>query len=172
MSGPSRSPVEGQVKSTSQQDQQQSQANEGTAQSSLNQFEGPVQSSPFYKSLLSAGTQGTANAYASAKANTAASANRAGFGENQPIAQGAQNQVNAQEAAAQSAVPQTALVQATQPELAATAQTAGIGESQGSQAVSYSGQEVNLEEQYQQLQEQQQQALYNALGTAAAGIGV
>jgi hypothetical protein len=108
-----------------------------TAQGTLSQFEGPVQNSPFYKSLLTTGTEATTNAYDSAKANANARANAAGFGYTQPIAQGAQNQVGAQEASALAAVPREAMTATAPLSLQAAQDTAQIGENAGSQALGW-----------------------------------
>jgi len=97
------------------------------AQSTLSQFEGPVQQSPFYKALLTTGTEATSRAYENAKANTAARARAAGFGYEQPVAQGAQSQMDAQEASALARVPQEATIAATQPALQAASTGAGAG---------------------------------------------
>lgn len=170
MSKPKRSPVEDKVGTLSQQEQQTGMDNQATAQGTLSQFEGPVQNSPFYKALKTAGTESTADAYASAKSNTAARAKAAGFGSQQPIAQGAQDQVGAEEAKAQAQVPGRALVQATGPALTAAGETAGIGASQTGAGVQYSGQEVDLEKQYQAQLAAQQQAMWQAISQAGTGL--
>ena len=170
MSTPSRSPVEGQVGNTSTQEQQQATANQNTAQGTFGQFEGPVNQSPFYKALKTAGTESTADAYQTARSNTTARAKAAGFGDNQPVAQGADAQVQSQEAKAEAQVPGEALVQATGPALAAAGGTAGIGATQSGAGVGYSGQQVSLEEQYQQQLQQQQMAMWNALSSAGNSV--
>lgn len=170
MATPKRSPLEGKTGSVSDQEQQQSLTNQNTAQGSLSQFEGPVDQSPFYKALKTAGTSGVSDAYQSARASTADRAKQAGFGYEQPVAQGADAQVQNQEAKAQAQVPGQALIAATGPELAATAQTAGIGATQAGTGVAYSGQEVGLEEQFQQQQFQQQQAMWQALQQAGGQL--
>lgn len=160
---PSRSPVEGQVGSVAKQNQQQQGADYGKAQGTLDQFEGPVQQSPFYKSLLTTGTEGTSNAYQNVMTNTRARANQAGFGEQQPVTQGAETQVAAQEAKDLAAQPNKALLEASEPALQAAGQTAGMGTQLGNEAVGYSGQQVDLEKQYQQQEQQWGQGLFNSL---------
>jgi hypothetical protein len=169
MSKPKRSPVEDKVGGVSDQERQQGMANQGTAQGTLSQFEGPVQDSPFYKALKTAGTESTANAYASAKSNTAARAKSAGFGYQQPVAQGAGEQIGAEEAKAQAQVPGRALMEASGPALSAAGTTAGIGAAQQGVGLGYSGQQVDLEKQYQEQLAAQQQAMWKAISEAVAG---
>jgi hypothetical protein len=165
---PSRSPVEGQVGAVAKQNQQQQGQDYGTAQGTLSQFEGPVQQSPFYKALLNTGTEATSNAYQNVMANTNARANAAGFGNQQPVTQGAQTQVAAQEAKDLAAQPNKALLEAEQPALAAAGQTASMGTALGNEAVGLSGQQVGLEEQYQNQQQQFGSGLFNSL----LGVGM
>lgn len=97
---------------------------QGEADSSLSQFEGPVENTPFYRSMVTAGTDATHKSFDAERGNTAMQARAAGFGYEQPVTQGAQSQVNDSEAKAQAAVPQQAL-QATAP---LTMQAAGMRE--------------------------------------------
>jgi hypothetical protein len=106
------------------------------AQGTLSQFEGPVQQSPFYKALLTTGIQNTSNAYDTATSNMRQRANAAGFGYNQPVEQGAENQVRQQETSALANVPQQATIAATQPALAAAGQTGAMGMGYGQQGTS------------------------------------
>lgn len=175
MSKPTRSPVEGRVGEVSATDQARSIASQDKAQGTLNQFEGPVQDSPFYKALKTAGTESTANAYANAKSNTMARAKAAGFGYEQPVAAGAGDEVGAREAADQARVPGEALLKASGPALSAAGTTAGIGATQSGAGLGYSGQQVDLEKQYQEQLAAQQQAMWSALaqaGGAAASFCV
>lgn len=113
------------------------QGNEANAAQSTNsQFEGPVQNSPFYKSLLTTGIQNTSNAYQNAASNTRANAAAAGFGANQPVAQGANNQLQAQEASALAQVPQTAMTEAAPLSLQASNQSGNLATSTGAQGTS------------------------------------
>jgi hypothetical protein len=168
MSKPSRSPLEGSIGSTVKQNQQQQGQDYGTAQGTLSQFEGPVQQSPFYKALLNTGTEATSNAYQNVMSNTNARANAAGFGQQQPVTQGADTQVATSEAKALAAQPNQALLEASGPALAAAGQTAGMGTALGSEAVGLSGQQAGLEQQYQQQQQQFGSGLFNSL----LGIGM
>lgn len=168
---PKRGDVEQDARKASATDQSRSIASQDTAQGTLSQFEGPVDQSPFYKQLLKAGTEGTANAYQSAKANTAARAKTAGFGYAQPVAQGAQDQIGSEEAKAQARVPGEALVQATGPALTAAGETAGIGATQGGQGLGYmTGAAVPLEQQYQTMLQQRQAAMWKAISGAAGAV--
>lgn len=165
---PSRSSVEGQVGKVADQNRQQQTADYGKAQSSLNQFEGPVEQSGMYKALLKSGTEGTSNAYQNVMANTRARANAAGFGEQQPVTQGAETQVGVQEAKDLAAQPGKAYLETVPTELAAAGQTAGMGTELGREAEGYSGQQVDLEKQYQQQSQQWGQGLFNSL----LGVGM
>lgn len=168
--GPQRSAIEGQTQAISAQDRAGQAEKYGKAQGTLDQFEGPVNKSPFYKALLTAGTDSTANAYQSAKTNVRARSKAAGFGEDSGAGQGAEAGIDSQEAKAQAAVPGEALMQATGPALSAAGQTAGMGNALGGQGVAYSGQAVDLEKQYQQAQMARQQAMWGAL-SSVAGAG-
>lgn len=106
------------------------------AQGTLGQFEGPVQQSPFYKALLTQGTEGTSNAYNQARSNMRARANQAGFGYTQPVEQGGENQLDAAEASSLARVPDEAMLEATGPALSAAGQTGQMGMGYGSQGVS------------------------------------
>lgn len=127
---------------TGQQKQAEQQANTdfqqqgqltGEAQGTLGQFEGPVQQSPFYKALKTSGLEQTSSAYNNARSNMRQQAKSAGFGYAQPATQGADDQLQSQEAGALAQVPGQALTEATQPALAASAQTGGMGMGYGNQ---------------------------------------
>ena len=115
-------------------DVNQQQQLTGAAQGTLSQFEGPVQNSPFYKALLTSGIEGTSGAYDTARSNMKAQENQAGFGYNQPVAQGADNQLQAQEASDLAKVPNTAMTEAAPLSLSAAGTTANMGMGYGSQA--------------------------------------
>ena len=165
---PKRSPVEGQVGKVAEQNRQQQTADYGKAQDTLSQFEGPVEKSGMYKALLRSGTEGTSNAYQNVLANTRARANQAGFGEQQPITQGAETQVGVQEAKDLAAQPGKAYLETVPTALSAASQTAGMGTELGREAEGYSGQQVDLEKQYQQQQAQFGSGLFNSL----LGVGM
>jgi len=155
-----RSPVQKKAQSLSSQNAAAGAGKQETAQGTLSQFEGPVQDSPFYKSLLSTNMDSTANAYRNAAATAKRNAAGAGFAESSPVAQGAEAETGAEEAAALARVPGETMVQATAPTLSAASTTAGIGASQQGTGLGYeTGAVVPLEEQYQN----SQQALWNAL---------
>jgi hypothetical protein len=117
------------------------------AQGNLNQFSGPVQNSPFYKSLLRQGIQSTSNAYDAAKASMSARANAAGFGYNQPINQAGQAQVDTSEAQALGAIPDQAMIAAAPLSMQATGLEEGIGSQYGQQANMFGNQALGFGQQ-------------------------
>lgn len=117
-------PTEKLATQTANQDIASRTKSQGEADSSLSQFEGPVDQTPFYRSMVTAGTDATQHSFDSERANTRMQAHGAGFGYEQPVAQGADAQVNDSEAKAQAQVPQQAL-QAAAP---LTMQAAGMRE--------------------------------------------
>jgi len=142
-----------------------------TAQGTLGQFEGPVQDSPFYKALLTQGTEATSNAYGNADANMRQKANLSGFGYNQPIAQGGEAQVASQEAGALSQLPQQAMLQASQPALQAAGQTGQLAGQQGNMAVGFGGQATQEDMQAQQYKNNLYSKLLNTGINAAGAAG-
>jgi hypothetical protein len=172
MSGPKRSPIEKTATATSATDQGRSVASEDKAQGTLNQFEGPVQDSPFYKSLLTSGTEATSNAYNAATASERARANAAGINYTQPAEQGAENELRGSEATALGDLPGEAAVAATAPTLTAAGDTAGIGATEGSLGAQYfTGGAVPLENAYQNAQSQFTNALLGIPGQVIGGTG-
>jgi hypothetical protein len=151
----------------------QQTANEGAAAGTLGQFEGPTTSSPYYKSLLATGTDATTNAYNNAKATSAARANAAGFGDNQPVTQGANNEINAQESASLARLPMQA-EQATAPlQLEAANTSATMAGNEANASNTASGTSGQLSNQYQQMQQAFQNSLLQAgLGVATGPLGV
>jgi hypothetical protein len=105
------------------------------ARGTLQQFQGPVQQSPFYKALLTSGIEGTSRAYNNARANTRQRAGAAGFGYNQPVAQGADNELGAREATDLAAVPRQAAIAATGPALQSAGMSGQMGLSEGLQGL-------------------------------------
>ena len=135
--------------------------------SSLDSGTNPL-STPFGKSLVTAGTQATSNAYGQAKQNEAANANNAGFGFDQPVTQGAQGALGAQEAGALAQVPAQAEQQAIQPELqAAQLQTSQAGQYNPS---SYYGDYTGAQEAGQTAQNSWESALGQGVGGALKAI--
>lgn len=116
-----------------------------TAQGTLGQFEGPVNQSPFYKAMLTTGIEGTSQAYDNARTNMKAKANAAGFGNAQPVSQGVDNQIDAQEAGAMADVPRQALLSAAPLSMQAAGQTGSMGMGYGSQGSGYDQQAGTLE---------------------------
>lgn len=109
----------------------------GKAQGTLDQFEGPVQDSPFYKALLTTGIEGTSRAYDTARSNQRARANMSGFGYTQPVAQGGENQLQAQETSDLAKVPRDAALGTAPLALQAAGQTGSMGMGYGNQALGW-----------------------------------
>lgn len=166
---PGKSDTQKQSEATATADQAKEGKLTDTAQGTLSQFEGPVQQSPFYKALLTQGTEATSRAYDTARANTASRAKAAGFGYAQPIAQGAQDQVGAQEASTLAELPQKTMLQAADPAMRAATTTGEMGTTIGGQGVGYQSSATQLE------QQRQQNSLWNKLWSlpqaGAAGAG-
>lgn len=131
--------------SQSAADQQQENSLTGTAQGSLSQFEGPVQNSPFYKALVSQGTEGISAAYNNARSNVADKAKMAGFGYSSPAGQGGNAQLQAQQASSQAELPRNAMTEAAPMALQAAGETAGMGTAYGNQGANYYGSAAGLE---------------------------
>jgi hypothetical protein len=93
------------------------------SQGTLNQFEGPVQDSPFYKALTTTGIENTSRAYDRAKSGMRERANMSGFGYNQPVEQGGENQLASQEASSLAEVPRDAMLSVAPLALGAAGQT-------------------------------------------------
>ena len=145
------------------QDAQQRADQQNRANQTLGQFQGPVEQSPFYKALLTTGTESTSRAYDRARANTARRAQMAGFGYEQPVTQGAQTQVDAEEASALAQVPQNSLVRASQPAL----QAGGVAQNT---AMGYGNQEMDalsMADQMQQRRRRGTQGLFSAIANVA-----
>ena len=112
----------------------------GRAQGTLGQFEGPVQESPFYKALLTQGTEATSRAYERAQGNVRARAHQAGFGYNQPVEQGAEAELGARGASELSSLPGRSMLQAAPLALEAAGQErglAGVEEGLAGQSLGY-----------------------------------
>lgn len=163
---PSRTKLEGQAQGISQQDRQQQAQDYSTAQGTLSQFEGPVQQSPYYKSLLATSTDATSNAYENAKANSAAKAKAAGFGYDSPIGEAASRETTGQEAGALAELPAKTAAAAAPLSLAAAGETASMGTELGKEGTQYFGDAAGLEKQYQQMN----QDFWDKLASAGAGI--
>lgn len=166
------SPIPGGSTGIQSRDLSTQQGLTGAAQGTLSQFEGPVQQSPFYKALLNTGIQSTSNAYQNADTNLKRNAQAAGFGYNQPVTQGAEDQLQSQEASALAAVPTQATEAAVQPALSAAGTTAGEAGTYGNQAVLYGAQALSANQQAAQLQAQRQaaqQSLWQSILGAGTG---
>lgn len=179
---PKRGDVETEARSVSAQDRAGQTAQYGaagkdldTAQGTFSQFEGPVEQSPFYKALKTAGTETTADSYKSAKSNVRARASAAGFGAaGQPVTEGATAGLESEEAKAQAQVPGRALTAAAPLSLEAARGTqagastrAGMGTALGSQGEGYFTQgAVPLEQQYQDMLAKRRAGMWKALQKA------
>lgn len=171
MSSPSRSPLENDAIATSKQDAAKGSANQDTAQGTLSQFEGPVQSSPYYKSLLTNGTEATSSAYNNVAANAKTAANKAGFNYTQPAATGAETEVQGQEAAALGSLPTKAAEAAAPLSVQAAQDTAGIGASQQATGLGYeTGVAAPLENTYQNSQQNFWKSLSSIPGTVTGAF--
>jgi len=91
-------------------------------------------------------------------------ASAAGYGEkSQPVNQGAQTQLDAQEGKDLAQVGPKSLVAATQPALESAQISSGMGTAEGSQGLGYWNSTIPLEQQYQEQLSQRNQAMWNAL---------
>lgn len=137
----------------------------GPANSALNYFMGSnPQQTGLYKSLLSAGTGATNQAFDNAQAAQALRANVAGLGYEQPMTQAMDTEMGAQRASALAQVPNQALMSTIQPELQAA--NLATGEASLYSPVPY----MQSASQLQQQQNQSQMALFAALLGAGGGI--
>jgi hypothetical protein len=135
--------------------------------SSLDSGTDPL-STPFGKSLVTAGTQATSNAYGQAKQNENANAQAHGFGFDQPVTAGADNALGAQEAGALAQVPAQAEQEAIQPELeAAQLQTSQAGQFN---PAPYYGDYTGAQEAGENASNSWEQALGSGLGGALKAI--
>lgn len=145
------------------------------ADQEYSQFTGPnMTSSPFYKTLVTTGTDSTTSAYNKAKANMAAKANAAGFGYASPAAATGDNQVEAQEASDVAKVPTQAVQTAADYGLRAAEGLQTTGAQEGQQSLGYEDAGVSL----QNTRSQDVNALlrqlissYGQVSAAAAGRG-
>jgi len=123
--------------------------------------------SPFYQSLLRMKQRGIAGAYRGAKAATRARGAMAGYGYEQPIVQGAEEEVGAREASELGAAPGEALLEATGPEL----QVAGLraGRAGIYSPVPYFSEAAESEREKQRQRGAFWRSLVNAGATVASG---
>jgi hypothetical protein len=158
---PHRSPLQSNDQASSATQQAAAATNQATAQGTDSQFEGPVQNSPYYKSMVASTADSTSDAYQNAQAASAQSANQAGFGQSSPIGQAASREMVGQEAKAQAQIPAQAM-QATAPlALQAAGQTAAIGANQNQTGLGYSQAAGPLEEEYDKRDQEFQDRLWN-----------
>jgi len=164
-SGPSSGQTMGFGQSTA--DQQQTQQLTGQVNQNNAQFNGPVQNSPYYKSLLQSGTQSTNSAYDAATRNMKASMESAGVPGSSGVAQGNNEAMQAQRAGALGTVGTSAIQGATQMQQNANAQALQeAGMYSGAGLGYYSG-----ANQAQIAQNQAQSSMWNGLLQAGIGAG-
>lgn len=162
-------PTQGESLGYGQQGKDSAQADTLANQVTTNnsQFNGPVQSTPYYKSLLQSGTQSTNQAYDNASRNLKQSMEGAGVGGASGAAAGNNAAVGAQRAASLGQVGTQAVQGATQMQQQANSQQAQLaGMYSGAGLGYYSG--ANQAE-LQRLQNQG--SLWNGLLQAGTGIG-
>jgi hypothetical protein len=155
---------------TSQQDQQQENTLASDAQGTLQQFEGPVQNSPFYKAMLTSGQENTTAAYNNAKQNLAQKAKMGGFGYSNPVATGG-GQLDAQEASTKAALPAQTALEASGPALQAAGQSGSMAMGYGNQGVNYYGDAARLKADKMKQDWQNAQTIYSDASNAAGGLG-
>ena len=164
-SGPSQGQTMGYDQSTQQQNKANNLGDQVTANNS--QFNGPVQNTPYYKSLLQSGTQTTNQAYDNSARNLKQSMEGAGVGGASGAVQGNTAAVGAQRAASLGTVGTSAIQGATQMQQNANAQQLQqAGMDSGAAQGYYSG---GNQAELQRLQ--QQGSLFNGLLQAGTGIG-
>jgi hypothetical protein len=144
-------PMIGKTQGISQQQQNAGAGNIASGVGMENQAVTNPTSSPLYKALYSTEAGQMSNAYGNAQANTAAKARQAGFGYQQPAAQGAQAELGGREASALGQLPGEVAAQTVPMELQAGNQIAQAGLGQEGQGNQLFTQGVEpLEQQYQQ----------------------
>ena len=168
---PKQSPQEGIATSVAQQDQTRMGKMYDTAQDTLGQFEGPVQNSPYYKSLLASSTDATSNAYQNAQAASADRAKTAGFGYASPIGQAASRETQGAEAAKLAELPAQTYAQAAPMSLEAAKTTGGLGEAAGAQGTQNLATAGGLNMDYQKRKEAFWNKIANVgIGAATGGV--
>jgi hypothetical protein len=123
--------------------------------------------SPFYKSLVTSGTDATTSAYANAKSNVAARAGAAGFGYGSPAAQGGGAEAGMQEAKAVGQIPVEAVQTAADYGLKAAAGIQGSAGQEGQQSLGYEDAATSL----QNTRRTNNAAMMNALIKSASEAG-
>lgn len=174
---PGRSRLESQNQNISTQNRNA----QGTAYGNVNatdaQYSGPVQDSPYYKSLVATGTDATSNAYQNAQANSISQAKEAGFGQETPVGQAVSREQTGEEAGALAGIPAKAAAATAPLQLEAGGQQLSEGTALGSEALGYQEQATNLEEEYQKRQQDFWNSLLQAgeggatMGLTAADVG-
>jgi hypothetical protein len=163
------SPSQGQNMGYSQSTADQAKTDSLTNQVNQNnsQFNGPVESTPYYKSLLQSGTTSTNQAYDNASRNMKQSMEGAGVSGASRVAAGNNGAIGASRAAALGTVGTSAVQGATQMQQQANAQSLQeAGMYSGAGLGYYSG-----ANQAELAQLQQQGSMWNGLLQAGTGLG-
>lgn len=164
-SSPSKGENTGYQQSTADQAKTDTLTNQVNQNNS--QFNGPVQSSPYYKSLLKAGTDSTNQAYDNASRNLKTSMEGAGVGGSSGAAAGNTAAMGAQRATALGAVQPAAVQGATSMEMNANQQALQEAGMYSGAGLGYFG-GANQDEQSRLAQ---QGSFWNGLLQAGTGIG-
>ena len=164
-SGPTTGQSMGYDQSTQQQNRANSLGDQVTANNS--QYNGPVTSTPYYKSLLQSGTQSTNQSYDNASRNLKQSMEGAGVGGASGAAQGNNAAMGAQRASTLGQVGTNAIQGASQMQMNANSQQLQqAGMDSGAAQGYFSG-----ANQAELARLQQQGSLYNGLLQAGTGLG-
>jgi hypothetical protein len=155
-----------------QQQQNTGQSNINAGLNTTDQAVSNPTGSPLYKALYNTEVGQMSKAYDSASANTTAQARQAGFGYQQPVAQGAQDQLRGQEASAIGQLPGQVASQSVPLEMQAGQQQTQAGISELGQGNSLYGQAAlgPLEQQYQQYSQNYQPLWQRALAGGIKGF--
>jgi len=131
----------------SEQDRQKADAAVAPVLANNAQYSGPVTSTPFYKSMLKAGTDSTNSAYDNATRNLRTAMQGAGVSGASGVAAGNTAAMGAERAKALGAVQPAAITSATENQFRANDQNAGIGGMYSGAGLGYFGQANNAEQQ-------------------------
>lgn len=127
MSKKKRSPLIGQAQTISAQERGSGQSNIDEGTGLEKQAVTDPTSSPLYKALYSTEAGKMSQAYDNASANTTARARTAGFGYQQPVAQGAQDELRARQASDIGHLPGEVMRETVPMELQAGRDISGVG---------------------------------------------
>ena len=174
MSKKTPSPYIKQAENISTQQRTAGQGNIDAASGTVSQFESNPTANPLYKALYSTEAGQMSKAYDMASANQTARARQAGFGYQQPVAQGAEGELRGQEASSIGQLPGQVEQQVAPQVLQGAQIQGGLGTSElqaGNQM--YTGGVVPLDQQYQNYRLNYKNPVTQGLaaGLNAAGFG-